>query len=81
MSTHKLTGIIEIKELENKNRTSTIGFTLLYSKMAVMSLVPKTKMVDVGKLTSFGNLLARKTTWLVLTTTSVTSIWSRIFGA
>ena len=32
-STHKLTGIIVIKEIENKNRTSTIGFTLLYFKL------------------------------------------------
>ena len=49
--------------------------------MAVMPLVPETKMVDVGKLISLRNLLARKTTWLVLTTTSATSILSRIFGA
>ena len=49
--------------------------------MAVMSLVPETKMADVGKLISLGNLLARKTTWLVLTTTSTTSILSRVFGA
>ena len=37
-----------------------IGFTFLYFKMAVKPLVPETKMVDVGKLISFGNLLARK---------------------
>ena len=49
--------------------------------MAVMPLVPKTKMVDVGKLISLRNLLVRKTTWLVLTTTSTTSILSRDFGA
>ena len=38
-------------------------------------------MADVGKLISLGNLLARKTTWLVLTTTSATSILSQLFGA
>ena len=58
-----------------------IGFTLLYFKMAVMPLVPETKMADVGKLISLGNLMARKTTWLVLTTTSTTSILSCVFGA
>ena len=31
-----------------------IGFTLLYFKMAVMPLVPETKMADVGKVTSLG---------------------------
>ena len=46
-----------------------------------MPLVPETMMADVGKLISLGNLLARKTTWLVLTSTSATSIWSRVFGA
>ena len=35
-----------------------------------MPLVPETKMADVGKLISLGNLLIRKVTWLVLTTTS-----------
>ena len=49
--------------------------------MAVMPLVPETKMADVGKLISPGNLLTRKTTWVVLTTTSATSILSRVFGA
>ena len=38
-----------------------IGFILLYFKMAVMALVPETKMVDVCKLISLGNLLAKKT--------------------
>ena len=38
-------------------------------------------MADVGKLISLGNLLARKTTWLVHTTTSATLILSRVFGA
>ena len=47
--------------------------------MAVMPLVPGTQMVDVGKLIGLGNLLAWKITWLVLTTTSATSIFSRIF--
>ena len=58
-----------------------IGFTLLYFKMAVMPLFPETKIADVGKLIHFGNLLAWKTTWLVLTTTSATSTLSRIFEA
>ena len=58
-----------------------IGFTLLYFKMVALPLVPETKMVKVGKLISLGNLLARKTTWLVLTTTSATSILSHVFGA
>ena len=49
--------------------------------MAVMPLVPETKMADVGKLISLGNLLVRKVTWLVLTTTSATLILSRAFGA
>ena len=58
-----------------------IGFKLLYFKTAIMPLVPETKMADVSKLISLRNLLARKTTCLVLTTTSVTSILSRVFGA
>ena len=49
--------------------------------MAVMPLVPETKMADVGNLISLGNLLFRKVTWLVLTTTSANSILSRAFGA
>ena len=49
--------------------------------IAITPLVPETKMADVGKLISLGNLLAKKTTWLVLTTTSATSILSRVFGA
>ena len=48
--------------------------------MAVMPLVLETKRVYVCKLISLRNLLTRKTTWLVLTTTSATSIWSRILG-
>ena len=67
--------------MEHPMRLKLIGFTLLQFKMAVMPLVPKTKMADVGKLISLGNLLARKTTWLVLTTMSATSILSRVFGA
>ena len=59
----------------------SIGFTLLYFRMAIMPLVPKTKMAEVGKLISLGNLLSRKTTWLVLATTSTTSILSHVFGA
>ena len=49
--------------------------------MAVMPLVPKIKTADVGKLISLGNLLVRKITWLVLTTTSATLILSRAFEA
>ena len=49
--------------------------------MAVMPFVPETKMADVGKLISLGNLLVRKVTWLVLTTTSATLILSRAFEA
>ena len=48
--------------------------------MAVIPLVFETMMADVGKLISLGNLLARKTTCSVLTTTSATSILSRVFG-
>ena len=58
-----------------------IGFTVLYFKMALMPLVPETKMADVGKLISLGNLLVRKVTWLVLTTTSEILILSHDFGA
>ena len=46
--------------------------------MAALSLVPETKMADVGKLISLGNILARKTTWLVLTTTSTISCLKKI---
>ena len=46
-----------------------------------MPLVPETKMADVGKLISLGNLLVWKVTWFVLTTTSATLILSRDFGA
>ena len=49
--------------------------------MAVMPLVPVTKMVNVGKLIRLGNLLVRKVTWLVFTTSSATLISSRAFGA
>ena len=49
--------------------------------MAVMPLVLETKIAGVGKLIRLGNLLVRKTSWLVLTTTSATSILSRVFGA
>ena len=48
--------------------------------MAVMPLVSETKMADVGKLISLGNLLARKTMWLVYTTTPATSILSLVFS-
>ena len=46
-----------------------------------MPLVPETKMADFGKLISLGNLLVRKVTWFVLTTTSATLILSHDFGA
>ena len=46
-----------------------------------MPLVPETKKVDVSILISLGNLLARRTTWLMPKTTSATPISSRIFGA
>ena len=49
--------------------------------MAVMPLIPETKMADGGKLISLGNLLVRKVTWLVFTTPSATLILSRAFGA
>ena len=49
--------------------------------MDVMPLVPETKMADVSILISLGNLFARRTTWLVLKSTSATSIFSRAFGA
>ena len=58
-----------------------IGFTLLHFKMAVIPLALETKMVDVGKLISLENLLVRKITWSVLTTTSALLILSRAFGA
>ena len=57
-----------------------IGFTLLYFKMAVIPLVPETKMVDVDKLISFGKLSVWKVTWFVLTTTSTPLILFRVFG-
>ena len=60
---------------------NSIGFTLLYFKMGVIPLVPETKMADVSIQISLGNLLARRTTWLVLKTTSATSIFCRVFGA
>ena len=49
--------------------------------MAMMPLVPETKMADVRKLISLGNLLVTKVTWLVLKTTSATLILSHTFGA
>ena len=58
-----------------------LRFTLLYFQMAVMPHFPKTKMADVGKLISLGNLFVRKVTWLVLTTTSESLKLSRAFGA
>ena len=47
----------------------------------MIPLVPETKMVDVAKVISLGNLLVRKVTWFVLTTTPVPLILSRAFGA
>ena len=48
--------------------------------MAVMPLVHETKMADVGKLISLGNVLVWKVAWFVLRTTSATLILSRDFG-
>ena len=48
--------------------------------MAVIPLVPETKMVDVGKLISLGKLLVRKVLWFVFTTTSATLVLSHVFG-
>ena len=48
-----------------------------FEQRDLLPLVPETKMADVCKLVSLGNLLARK----VLTTTSATLILSRAFGA
>ena len=48
--------------------------------MVVIPLVPETKMANVSKLISLGNLLVRKVTWFVLTTTSPSLILSRAFG-
>ena len=56
-----------------------IGLTLLYFKMDVMPLIPETKMADISMLISLGNLLTRRTTWLVLKATSATSVFSRVF--
>ena len=58
-----------------------IGFTLLYFKVDVMPLVHKTKMADVCIRINLRNLLAKRTTWLVVKTTSATSIFSCVFGA
>ena len=63
-----------------KTSPYSIGFTLLYFKMAVIPFVPKTKMADVGKLINLENLLVRKVTWFVLTTTSASLILSRASG-
>ena len=48
--------------------------------MAMIPLVPETKMVDTGELISLRNLLVRKVTWLVLTITAATLILSHAFG-
>ena len=49
--------------------------------MAVILLVPETKIADVGKLISLGNLLVMEVAWWELTTTSATLILSRAFWA
>ena len=49
--------------------------------MAVIPLVPETKMTDVGELINLENVLVRKITWFLLTTTSAPLILSRVFGA
>ena len=67
--------------LANKAEFMSIGFTVLYFEIVVIPLVPETKIVDVSKLISFGNLMVRKVTWFMRTTTSATLILSRAFGA
>ena len=76
-------GKLQIQEIHFVSLYSTevIGFTLLYLKMDVMPLFPETKMADVSILISLGNLLAWRTTCLVLKTTSATSIFSCVFKA
>ena len=59
----------------------SIWFTLLYFKVAMIPVVPETKIARVIKLISLENLLARKVRWLVLPTTPATLILSRTFGA
>ena len=49
--------------------------------MDVIPLVPETKMADVSILISLENLLARRTTCLVLKTTSAISIFTHVFRA
>ena len=44
----------------------------------MIHLFPKQKVVDIGKLTSFGNLLDREITCLVFPTTSAHFILSRV---
>ena len=53
-----------------------IGFTLLYLKWPWCHLSPKQRWWTSVKLISLGNLLVRKVTWLVVTTTSATLILS-----
>ena len=59
-----------------------IGFTLIYNngRDTKQRYIIYMKMVDVGKLISLGNLLVRKVTWFVLTTTSAPLLLSRTFG-
>ena len=52
-----------------------------FEQRALLPLVSETKMTDISKLISLRNLLVRKVTWLVLTSTSATLILSRPFGA
>ena len=47
----------------------------------MIPLIPKTKMVDIGKLISLRKLLVRKITWFVLATTYAPLILSCAFGA
>ena len=75
-----------VKALSNTKHTfyevfKSIGFALLYFLMALIPLATETKMADVDKLINLGNLLLRKVTWLMLTTTSATLILYRAFGA
>ena len=72
LRTIKLFDIQSSLDYELQEKLHFIGFTQLYLKMDVMPLVHETKMADL----SLGNLLARRTTWLVLKTTCAISIFS-----
>ena len=78
----KKESIFTILRLKKCNcQSDTLGYTHLYFKMAMIPLVPETKMVDIGKLISLRNLLVRKVTWFVHTTMSPPLILSHTFRA